>query len=70
MSFDAVVRQVESAAAHLGKTSRETSGWADEQRQTFDRERLTPLAEVSPRLLEALRKAQQACRDAERLQAD
>lgn len=61
------IRQTETARAELAKSSSSTQAWADQQRQSFDDQRLQPLAEAGRRLAEALRKADEQLAQAERL---
>jgi signal transduction protein with GAF and PtsI domain len=61
------IRQAETARVELRKVAGSTQGWADQQRQDFDRQRMKPLADAGDRLITALRKAQEQCAQAERL---
>ena len=61
------IRQTETAGVELAKASGSTQAWADQQRQSFDDQRLRPLAEAGRRLAEALRKADEQLAQAERL---
>jgi len=70
MSFADAERQVEAAAAALARAGAGAPGWADEQRQTFETQRMKPLAGAAARLVTALRKAQEAQQATERLLAD
>jgi porphobilinogen deaminase len=67
VSFAEAERQVEAAAAALARAGTGAAGWADEQRQTFDTQRMKPLAGAAATLVTALRKAQEAQQAIERL---
>ena len=70
MSLADAERQVEAAAAALARVSAGAVGWADEQRQTFETQRMKPLTGAAVKLVTALRKAQEAQRAIDRLLAD
>lgn len=70
MTLENTLRQVETARAELAKAVGNAGGWSDQQRRTFDSQRVGPLDTAGARLLDALRKAQERCARAERLLGD
>lgn len=70
MSLDAVIRQVEQAKSELAKAVATATGWSDQQRESFDQQRMRPLNDVAARLATALRRAEEQIKAAARLQAD
>lgn len=69
MSFTETQHHVEAARAELARAGTEATGWADAQRERFDKDRLKPLAEAATKLITALGKAQEAQDKIQRLLA-
>jgi hypothetical protein len=61
------IRQTETARAELAKAASSTQAWSDQQRQSFDDQRMKPLADAGRQLSESLQKAQEQLGHAERL---
>ena len=70
MTLENAVRQVELAQAELRAVDMRAQGWADKQREQFDKQRLEPLKGAGSRLIAALRKADEQCQAAIRMMAD
>jgi hypothetical protein len=67
MILEGPIRQVEIAQAEFRSVADNATGWSDQQRHTFDSQRIRPLVSAGTQLLSALRKAQEQCAAAERL---
>lgn len=67
MTLEGPIRQVEAARVELGKVASHTEGWSDQQRHTFDGQRMKPLDSAGARLLSALETAKEHCARADRL---
>ena len=67
MILEGPLGQVEKATAALDKAVSSAEGWADDQRQAFDRGRVQPLKDAGTRLMTALQRAQDQLARAERL---
>lgn len=61
------LQSVEAALIELTKAVNAADGWADRQRDEFDRQRVQPIVEAGRTLSLALRKAQEQCKKAEQL---
>lgn len=51
------LREVQQSVDLLRRAGDESSGWADAQRERFDRQRMQPLLDAGERLIAALRQA-------------
>lgn len=60
MSMREPLRDVETAVASLRRASAGATGWSDEQRERFDRQRIEPLLGLGNQLVVALRRADEA----------
>ena len=70
MALEEPLRRVGQARADLIRAGHESDGWRDSQRGELETDRLIPLQEAARRIVTALERAQQACVQAARLQAD
>ena len=53
MILEDTIRHAETARVELRKVAGSTQGWADQQRQSFDDQRMKPLADAVDRLITA-----------------
>lgn len=60
MSMREPLRDVEVAVASLRRATAGATGWSDEQRDRFDRQRIEPLLRLGDQLVHALRRADES----------
>lgn len=70
MDLDDALRELERALWDLRRVRDSSAAWSDETRTRFEAQRLTPLEEAGVRLLENIRKAQDAFSRAQRLMGE
>lgn len=70
MALDQTIREVETAINDLRKAASSTDAWSDKLRSKFDSERMEPLVKTGKDLMQAMERAQEQVRQAEKLLAD
>lgn len=67
MALDQPIRDVETALNDLRKVVSSTNAWSDRQRSKFDSERMQPLVKAGNDLMQAMKRAHEQLKQAEKL---
>lgn len=70
MTLENTLREVETAHVQLRAVASSAQGWADNQREQFDKQHMKPLDDAAARLIAALQRANEQCQAAMRMLAD
>ncbi len=70
MTLENALREVETARVQLRAVASRAQGWADNQREQFDKQRMKPLDDAAARLIAALQRANEQCQAAMSMLAD